>query len=163
MDKLHIKDKDILCKQKSYKNEVEYGMTPYSYNLLKDCDKFRTLILNTTCNEISCTPSFSYCNTQVVHIISEIQLSELLRLLPKPKDFFLQFDFADISRLGLGEGYQQLASIYKKLAHFVDTRHACEMIDISKEEIEKWQEEQVESLREYPEITQILIANQIQN
>ena len=129
---------------------------------MKDCDNFRTLILN-TCNEISGTPSFSYCDTQVVHIISEIQLSELLRILPKPNDFLLQFDFADVSYLGLGEGYQQLVSICKDLAYFVDTRHACEMIDISKEEIEKWQEEQAESLKEHPEIAQILIANHIQS
>lgn len=162
MDKLHFKNKVILCKQKSFKNEVENGTTPYSFDLLKDCDNFRTLILN-ICNEISGTPSFSYCDTQVIHIISEIQLSELLRILPKPNDFLLQFDFADVSYLGLGEGYQQLLSIYKELAVFVDTRHSYEMIDISKEEIQEWQEEQVESLKEHPEIAQILIANQRQN
>lgn len=162
MDKLHFKNKVILCKQKSFKNEVENGTTPYSFDLLKDCDNFRTLILN-ICNEISGTPSFSYCDTQVIHIISEIQLSELLRILPKPNDFLLQFDFADVSYLGLGEGYQQLLSIYKELAVFVDTRHGYEMIDISKEEIQEWQEEQVESLKEHPEIAQILIANQRQN
>ena len=162
MDKLHFKNKVILCKQKSFKNEVENGTTPYSFDLLKDCDNFRTLILN-ICNEISGTPSFSYCDTQVIHIISEIQLSELLRILPKPNDFLLQIDFADVSYLGLGEGYQQLLSIYKELAVFVDTRHGYEMIDISKEEIQEWQEEQVESLKEHPEIAQILIANQRQN
>ena len=162
MDKLHFKNKVILCKQKSFKNEVENGTTPYSFDLLKDCDNFRTLILN-ICNEISGTPSFSYCDTQVIHIISEIQLSELLRILPKPNDFLLQFDFADVSYLGLGEGYQQLLSLYKELAVFVDTRHGYEMIDISKEEIQEWQEEQVESLKEHPEIAQILIANQRQN
>lgn len=162
MDKLHFKNKVILCKQKSFKNEVENGTTPYSFDLLKDCDNFRTLILN-ICNEISGTPSFSYCDTQVIHIISEIQLSELLRILPKPNDFLLQFDFADVSYLGLGEGYQQLLSIYKELAVFVDTRHGYEMIDISKEEIQEWQEEQVESLKEHPEIAQILITNQRQN
>lgn len=162
MDKLHFKNKVILCKQKSFKNEVENGTTPYSFDLLKDCDNFRALILN-ICNEISGTPSFSYCDTQVIHIISEIQLSELLRILPKPNDFLLQFDFADVSYLGLGEGYQQLLSIYKELAVFVDTRHGYEMIDISKEEIQEWQEEQVESLKEHPEIAQILIANQRQN
>lgn len=162
MDNLHFKNKVILCKQKSFKNEVESGTTPYSFDLLKDCDNSRMLILN-TCNEISNTPSFSYCDTQIVHIISKIQLSELLRILPKPNDFLLQFDFADVSYLGLGEGYQQLVSIYKDLAYFVDTRLSCEMIKISQEEIEKWQEEQDKSLKEHPEIAQIFIANHIQS
>lgn len=162
MDNLHFKNNIILCKQKSFKNEVENGTTPYSFDLLKDCDNYRNLILN-TCKEISGTPSFSYCDTKVIHIISEIQLSELLRILPKPNDFLLQFDFSDVSYLGLGEGYQQLHSIYKELAPFVDTRYSYEIIDISNEEIQKWEKEQAESLVEHPEIVQMLIANQKQN
>ncbi len=162
MDKLHIRDEIVLCKQRSFINEKENGTVAYSYNVLKDCDKFRTLILN-ICSEISCTPSFSYCDEQIIHIISKIQLSELLRMLPKTDDFLLKFDFADISYLGLGKEYKQLVSIYKELARFVDTRHAYEMLDISKEEIEKWQKEQAESLKEHPEIAQILVAMQMQN
>lgn len=88
MDKLHFKNKVILCKQKSFKNEVENGTIPYFFDLLKDCDKFRTLILN-ICNEISGATSFFYCDTQVIHIISEIKLSELLRVLSNPNDFFV--------------------------------------------------------------------------
>ena len=159
MDKLHIKDKIIICKQKTFNNEVESGTSPYSYNLLKDCDKFRSLIIN-TCSEISCTPSFSYCDKQVIHIISEIQLSELLRMLPKPNDFLLKFDFADISYIGLGKGYEQLVSIYEKLADFVDTRHAYQMVDISNDEIDEWQKDQAESLQKHPELAQVLIEMQ---
>jgi len=159
MDKLHIKDKIIICKQKTFKNESEDGISPHSYNLLKDCDNFRTLILN-TCSEISCTPSFSYCDAQVIHIISEIQLSELLRILPKPNDFMLKFDFADISYMGLGKGYEQLVSVCEKLAGFVDTRHSYQMVDISDEEIEEWQKDQAESLKKYPELAQVLVEMQ---
>ena len=65
--------------------------------------------------------------------------------------------------MGLGREYKQFVSIYKELARFVDTRHAYEMLDISKKEIEKWQKEQAESLKEHPEIAQILVATQIQN
>ena len=162
MDKLHIKDKIIICKQKTFNNEVESGTSPYSYNLLKDCDKFRSLIIN-TCSEISCTPSFSYCDKQVIHIISEIQLSELLRILPKPNDFLLKFDFADMLYMGLGKGYEHLVSIYEKLAVFVDTRHACQMVDISNDEIEQWQKDQAESLNKYPELAQVLIEMQREN
>ena len=147
---------DIIYGSMSYSNLTLHVLCSITINTM-------TCVILNICNEISGTPSFSYCDTQVIHIISEIQLSELLRILPKPNDFLLQFDFADVSYLGLGEGYQQLLSIYKELAVFVDTRHGYEMIDISKEEIQEWQEEQVESLKEHPEIAQILIANQRQN
>lgn len=162
MDNLNIRDKVVLCKRRSFKNEVENGTAPHSYNLLKDCNQYRTLILD-TCGAISCTPSFSYCDTQVIHIISEIQLSELLRMLPKPDDFMLQFEFADIAYMGLGEGYQHLKSVCNKLSSFVDPRLGCEMIDISPQEIDAWQKRQTETLKERPELVQILIANQRQN
>ena len=149
MDKLHFKDKIIICKQKKYKNEAENGSTPYSYNLLKDCNNFRTAIMN-TCSEISCTPSFSYCDKQVIHIISEIQLSELLRILPKPNDFLLKFDFADILYMGLGKGYEQLVSIHKKLADLVDTRLSCQMLDISNDEIDEWQKKSSRIITKIP-------------
>lgn len=162
MDNLNIRDKVVFCKKRSFKNEVESGTAPHSYNLLKDCNKYRTLILD-TCGAISCTPSFSYCDTQVIHIISEIQLSELLRMLPKPDDFMLQFDFVDIAYMGLGEGYQHLKSVCNELSSFVDPKLGCEMIDISQQEIDTWQNQQAETLKQRPELAQILIANQMQN
>ena len=162
MDNLNIRDKVVFCKKRSFKNRVENGTAPHSYNLLKDCNKYRTLILD-TCGAISCTPSFSYCDTQVIHIISEIQLSELLRMLPKPDDFMLQFDFVDTTYLGLGEGYQHLRSVCNELSSFVDPRLGCEMIDISPQETDAWQKWQAETLKQRPELAQILIANQKQN
>lgn len=165
MDNLNIRDKVVFCKnckKRSFKNEVENGTAPHSYNLLKDCNKYRTLILD-TCGAISCTPSFSYCDTQVIHIISEIQLSELLRMLPKPDDFMLQFDFANIVYMGLGEGYQHLKSVCNELSSFVDPRLGCEMIEISQQEIDTWQNQQAETLKQRPELAQILIADQMQN
>lgn len=162
MDNLNIRDKVVFCKKRSFKNGVENGTAPHSYNLLKDCNKYRTLILD-TCGAISCTPSFSYCDTQVIHIISEIQLSELLRMLPKPDDFMLQFDFVDTTYLGLGGGYQHLRSVCNELSSFVDPRLGCEMIDISPQETDAWQKWQAETLKQRPELAQILIANQKQN
>ena len=161
MDKLSIRDKVIYCKRRSFKNDVENGTAPHSYNLLKDCNKYRTLILD-TCGAISCTPSFSYCDKQVIHIISEIQLSELLRMLPKLDDLMLQLDFLDITYIGLGKGYQHLKSVCNELSSFVDPRLGCEMIDISPQEIETWQKHQADILKQRPELAQILNANQRQ-
>lgn len=76
MDKLSIQDKEVFCKKKSFRNEDEDNTIPYSYNLLKDCDKYRKLILD-ICNQISGTSSFSYCNSHcfgnpVIRIIKDI-------------------------------------------------------------------------------------------
>lgn len=158
LDKLHFQNKDVLCKKKSFKNEIENGTAPYSYNLLKDGDKFRTLILN-ICGEITSAPSFLYCETQVIHIISEIQLSELLHILPKPSDPLLQFNISDaITYMGVGKGYLHLNSINKELAQFISTRLSCEMIDISKEEIEEWKQGQEEFIKQNPQVVPILNA-----
>lgn len=162
MDKLNFRSKDVLCKRKSFKNEEETGVAAHSYNLLKDCNKYKALILD-TCNAISGVPNFSYCNTSVIHIISEIQLSELLLRLPKPDYVALHPDGVDIVYMGLGEGYQHLKSVYSKLSSFVEPRLACEMIDISQQEIDTWHKQQAEALKQYPELAQILIAHQKHN
>ena len=159
MDKLSINSEEVLCKQKSYKNESENGMAAYSYNLLKNGDLFRTLVLN-TCSEIASTPSFSFCDPQVIHLISEIQLSELLRMWPKPDDPLVQFN---AEHLGLGKGFLHLKTIVEHLAPFVNPRLDCEMIDISPEEVEEWQRDQVDALKQYPEIAEILVALRTKN
>lgn len=154
MNKLSITNQEIKCKLKTFKNEKESGTAAYSYNLLINADQFRTLVLN-TCSEISCTPSFTYCDTKLIHLISEIQLSELLRMWPKPNDPMTRFN---TEYMGLGEGYQTLKSIYNRLSMFVETRISYEMIDISPEEVEEWQKQQSEAFRQYPELVDALVA-----
>lgn len=154
MDKLSINNEEVMCMQKSYKNESETGTAAYSYNLLKNGDLFRTLVLN-TCSEIASTPSFSFCDPQVIHLISEIQLSELLRMWPKPDDPLVQFN---AEHLGLGKGFLHLKTIVEHFALFVDPRLGCEMIDISPVEVEKWQRDQVDTLKQCPEIAEMLVA-----
>lgn len=159
MDKLSIKNEEVLCKKKSYKNENENGTIAYSYNLLKDGDLYRTLVLN-TCNEIVSAPSFSFCDPQVIHLISEIQLSELLRMWPKPDDPLVQFN---AEYLGLGKGVLHLKTVKERLSPFVDLCFDCEMINISSEEVEEWQRNQVEILRQNPEIAKMLVALHVKN
>ena len=72
-------------------------------------------------------------------------------------------DGVDIVYMGLGEGYQHLKSVYSKLSSFVEPRLACEMIDISQQEIDTWHKQQAEALKQYPELAQILIAHQKHN
>lgn len=145
MDKLNIQNKTILCKQKIFINEQENSAIIFPYNILEDSNKYKTLILN-TCNEISCSPNFSYCDAQIIHIISEIQLSTLWQILPKQNDSFLKIDFSERSYIGLGKGYQQLVLCHKKLAKFVEERFSYEIIDTTYEEREKWEKGNVEFL-----------------
>lgn len=160
IDKIHINDTIVKCKRKTYKNNVETQVSPHSYRLLKDSNKYRTLILD-TCNQISATPSFSYCDSRLIHIISEIQLSELLRALPEPDNFFIKCNFDRITYDGLGEGYTHLKSVKDKLIPFVDTKLDCMMIDISEKECAEWEasnsEIAEEVLRQYPQIADFFI------
>lgn len=155
MDKLDVRDKVVFCKIKFFKNGVENNTTIHSYNLLKDCNRYRRLILD-VCSTISCTPSFSYCDAQIINIISEIQLSELPRVLPKPDNFILQLYIANVVHIGLGKGYQHLKSVCNELSSFIDLRLDCEIIDASLQEIETWQKQKAEMLKQYPELTQML-------
>lgn len=154
IDKLSITNEEIMCKQKSYRNEKENGTVSYSYNLAQNGDQFRNLILN-TCNDISSITSFSFCDIQLINLISEIQLSELLRMWPKPNDPLIQFN---AKYIGLGKGYQHLKTVINRLSKFVDIRIGCEMTDISPEEVEEWQQYQIEALKEYPEIAEMLVT-----
>ena len=130
-------------------------------NLLKDCDKYRTLILD-ICNQISSIPSFSYCDTKIINIISEIQLSEILRILPHPNDFLLKLNL-DITHLEFGNEYQKLSSLKKTLGYYVNPRLDCKMIEITPEEIQNWKQTQADALKQNPEIAKILVAQGLQN
>lgn len=161
MDNLHIQDREVLCKRQSFKNSEENGTAPHSYNLLKDSDKYRTLILD-ICNQVSSIPSFSYCDTEIINIISEIQLSELLRMLPHPNDFLLKLNL-DITHMGLGNGYQKLSSLNEALGCYVNPRLGCKMIEITPEEIQSWRQTQADALKQHPEIAKILVAQGLQD
>ena len=158
-DGILIRDNDIIAgssakkaptkvetvKRAIFINEQENSAIIFPYNILEDSNKYKTLILN-TCNEISCSPNFSYCDAQIIHIISEIQLSTLWQILPKQNDSFLKIDFSERSYIGLGKGYQQLVLCHKKLAKFVEERFSYEIIDTTYEEREKWEKGNVEFL-----------------
>lgn len=161
LDRLLIKDKEILCNRQTSKNDEIIEKAAYSYNLLKDGNNLRNLALN-ICKDIAATPSLSYCDSEFIHIISEIQLSELLKMLPKPGDILSKMKF-DVSYLGLGESYQKLEVLQNKLRKYVDVRYDYVMLEISKEEIEEWQNTQAESLKEHPEILALLLELQKEN
>lgn len=161
MDDLQFEDSTIFCKRKTINNKTESGTGAHLYNLRKDSDKYRRLILD-TCKDITGTPSFSYCDPDLVHIISEIQLSELLRLIPHPNDPFFQCNIA-VSHIGLADGYNVLLEIKKKLEPFVNRKLECTMIDISDKELEKWLTQNAQILSNHPEIAKLLSIQEMQD
>ena len=158
LDNLTIKDDEIICNKHTFKNGIDAGKTPYSYHLVTDCNKYMDLISN-TCSNMSSTPSLSYCNSQLIHIISKIQLSELWRLFPKKDDFLLKYN-VNLTCFGLNDAYIELKSIKDDLAPYVNKRFDFEFLEISAEEIKNWKEQQLEALKGHPEIAKILIDSQ---
>lgn len=154
-DKLKFESKNIKCKKKTIKNEQDEGVGNYYYSLLFDCDEFRKKIIK-CCEEISCTPSFIYCDMSIIHIISEIRLSELLCLLPESDDRLSQNNSIGVTYIGIGNGYENLLSIRGKLGDFVSVRLQYEMMDISPDELKNWENREREQLKTHPIINQLI-------
>ena len=156
LEHLQFKSMTTFCKRITYKNEFENCTTPYSYVLPADCKKFRTLILN-ICQDITATSSFSYCDSSIIHIISTIQLSELLRIIGTINEWELQSE-RHISHGGLGNGYKDFLQIHNSLKSVVDTKITYKMIDISDQEVREWIADSAKILSENPDIAKILAS-----
>lgn len=158
LDKLIIKDKEIYCKMRKLKDGKDIGVVKYSYNLLTDVDRYRNLILKSCCN-ITSTHSLSYCDSSLIHTISEIQLSELLKTFPGPNDVLLGYNI-DVTYFGLGESYQKLLFLKEKLLSFLDEKTVCVIDNVSSEEINSWTETQAKVFEENPEMKKIVLELQ---
>ena len=164
MDDLRITNEIVKCKKTTYNNEVESGTHFYTYNLLENCHLWRNNILK-TCGDISSVTSFSYCDSDLIHIISQIQLSELLSKLPAPDDILRKISeefFNNTSYMGLGKAYYDLRELYVKLGSFVEQRFSYELTEITQEEIERAEKENLETLQQYPDISKILLGLEIE-
>lgn len=161
LDNLQFEDIPVYCKEKSLVNGAERGSTPSSYNLLRDCNKYRNLIL-TICQNISVTPSFPYCDEEIINIISQIQLSEFLSALPTPEDITQKVRMP-FSYFNLGKNYTAFVKLKENLSSFIDTRHEYLMCDISEEEILKWQEDCAKIFAKNPEIAKLVALQKMQD
>lgn len=150
LDDLQFEATTVYCNKTTVINGEATGKAVYFYSLREDCDKYRTLIID-TCRDISGTPSFQYCPAAIIHIISEIQLSELLRAIPDSNSLVLKANF-HISRFGFGNDYRQLENIRDRLKDFVEKRYDYVYSEITEEEYEAWKTANYEALKTYPEI-----------
>ena len=154
LDDLQFEATTVYCNKTAVINGEATEKAVYFYSLREDCDKYRTLIID-TCRDISGTPSFQYCPSAILHIISELQLSELLRAIPDPNSLVLKANF-HISRLGFGNDYIQLENIRDQLKNFVEKRYDYVYSDITKEEYEAWKTSNYEALKAHPEIAKFI-------
>lgn len=154
LNNLSFKNQDIYCKKVTLKNEIETATIPYTYNLLKDGNKYKTLIKD-SCTNLAGIPSFSYCDIDIVNIISKIQLLDLLQTLPPVNEITLNLN-VDICCMSLGKDYQRLLLLKDELGKTISVCWNCKMIDISAEEINKWQSEQANVFMEQPELINII-------
>lgn len=156
LDNLKFENIPIFCKKITYKNESKQDTTPFSYILPKDCIKFRMLILD-VCRDISCTSSFSFCDSSVIHIISNIQLSETLLIIGTIEDYELKSE-QSISNIEFGNSYKNFLQIHKSLESLIDTKFRYTMIDMSDEETRKWIADSAKILSENPDIAKMLAS-----
>lgn len=156
LDNLQFKNITTFCKRISFKNELENGTTPWSYILPVECKRCRTLILN-ICRDITGTSSFSYCDFSVIHIISTIQLSELLRIIGTIDDLEIQ-STRHISHVELGNGYKDFLQIHKSLESIVDTKFKYTLINISDQEKSEWIADSAKFFAENPDIAEYLAS-----
>ena len=164
MDDLRITNEIVKCKQTNFTNEVSSGTHFYTYNLLEGCHLWRNNILN-TCRDISSVTSFSYCDSELIHIISQIQLSELLSKLPAPDDILRKISeefFNNTSYMGLGKSFFDLKELQSKLGKFVEQRFSYKLTEISQEEIARAERENLETLKQYPDIANLLLGLEVE-
>lgn len=154
MDQLPITETTMYCREIRQRNGEESWSGIISYNLFESCHSYRTLILD-TCTTISYTPSFLYCDEQLIDIISEIKLNRLLEMLPQPDDILHEAGVTPIN-MGVGEGYQKLKEAYEKLQQHTDIVFECALEDVSPKEVDEYLKKNMELLKSNPKAAEIL-------
>ena len=100
-------------------------------------------------------PVFSFCDINVVNIISEIQLLDVLQTLP-PVNAATLNPQVDSYCLSLNKDYERFLALKEKLGKLIDVRWDYKMVEITQEEILKYQQNQAKMLSENPEIVEML-------
>lgn len=152
-DKIRIEPEEIYCHRVCYEAGKEIQNCACAYNVLKDCDKFRQLILG-KCQIINTTQVLRYADDEVIRIVSEIQLSDLLKILPEDTPFsYLE---KNIVYHGIGQAFSDFKNISNRLKKITETKCFYKLLNITSEEMKSYQQNFVEALKKYPELQKIL-------
>lgn len=148
----------VNCKRTTIKDGTEQSTITYSYNLLKDCNKYKNLILDSA-RSLSGVLSFSYCDSEIIDVVSEIQLIDLFQSIPPANEFYLTAKNIAPTCMSTNEDCKKLKSLKDKLGKHISVRLDYQYHSISEDELAQSMDEQVKTLMENPEIVKLLIEN----
>ena len=148
----------VNCKQTTFKDGIEQSTIAYSYTLLKDCNKYKTLIFDTA-RSLSGVLSFSYCDSEIIDVVSEIQLIDLFQTLPPANDFYFNSKNIAPRCESTNADCEKLKYLKEKLGRHISVRWDYKNHNISENELAESMQEQVKTLMENPEIVKLLIEN----
>ena len=149
------KNIDYPCKKRTIRNNDNSSthMQPTSFNLVFQCNKYRDLILK-NCQNLCSTPFFSFCDSGIIELISQIQLLGIFRMLPTP-DVPI-FKYKTRPTYFIGNDFFKLEEILTKLDTYALVTYRVEYESISDEEFEDYKREIQEYLSQHPQIAQYL-------
>ena len=148
----------VNCKQTTFKDGIEQSTITYSYTLLKDCNKYKTLILDSARN-LSSVLSFSYCDSEIIDVVSEIQLIDLFQTIPPVNEFYLNTKNIAPTCMSTNEDCKKLKILKDKLGKHISVRWDYQNHSISEDELAESMDEQVKTLMDNPEIVKLLVEN----
>ena len=135
-DKIKIEAEEIYCHRVCYEEGNEIENCACAYNVLKDCDKFRKLILG-KCQLICATHALRYVDDEVIQIISEIQLSELLKILPEDTPF--SYMGKNIVYHGIGQAFLDFKKIHNRFKKITGNKCFYKLLSITSGEMQTYQ------------------------
>ena len=145
----------VNCNETKLKDGVEQSTGPSSYILIKDCNKYKTLILNSA-RELSGVLSFSYCDPEIIDIVSEIQMVDLFQTLPPANEYYLNSKNIAPRCVSTKKDCEKLKSLKYELGKHISVRWDYQKHSISEEELEKSREFKRKMLKEHPELVEFL-------
>lgn len=144
-DQIRIENEELYCHRICYEDGNEIENNEYPYNVIKDCDKLRQLIIE-QCQRICSVPAFNCCDDSLIQIISEIQLSDLLRILPINKSLSKLGE--NIRYHGIGKGFLDFKDVHRRFQEFTACKYSFKITEITQEEWKEYQKDFEEKIKQ---------------
>ena len=147
-DQIRIEDEEIYCHRICYEDCAEIENNAYSYNVIKDCDRLRQRILD-QCQKICSVPAFNCCGDSLIQMISEIQLSDLLRILPDNNPLLKLGE--NIRYHGIGKGFLNFKDVNRRFQEITSCKYCFKMIEFTQDDLREYQKNFVEAMKQLVE------------
>ena len=145
LDIIRIENENIYCHRLLYEDGKKTNDNVCTYNILNDCDKYRNLILD-RCKDITSVTVFGYCDESLIQMVSEIQLADIFRILPRGNDVFAKLG-KNIIYHGIDEGFNELKEMHEKLGMIINRNIYYKLSDITEDEVREYSENFGEAIK----------------